>query len=72
MKAVGDFVIVEIEQTKSASGIVSMHRNEGKCISCSRNKSLEGKRILYSSKGRYEEYNNLMFIPYESVLAVLE
>lgn len=71
MKAVGNWVIVEIEQRKSASGILSMHRNEGVCISCDVDESIIGKKVIWSSKNRYEEFDNYLFVEYSSILAVL-
>jgi len=71
MKAVGNWAIVEIEQRKSASGIISMHRNEGVCISCGVDESIVGKKVIWSSKGRYEDFDNYLFIPYESILGVI-
>ena len=71
MKAVGNWVIVEIEQRKSASGIISMHRNEGVCVSCDADDSIVGKKVIWSSKGRYEEFDNYLFIPYDAFLAVV-
>ena len=71
MKAVGNWVIVEIEQRKSSSGIISMHRNEGVCISCSVDESIIGKKVIWSSKGRYEDFDSYLFIPYEAILAVV-
>jgi len=72
MQAVGDYVIIEIQQTKSASGIISMHRNEGICKSCSKDPSIEGKKVLFASKDKYDEHDGFLFIPYNRVLAVIE
>lgn len=72
MEAVGKWVIVEIEQRKSASGIISMHRNEGVCVSCDFDSSIVGKKVIWSAKGRYEDFDNYLFIPYDSILATMK
>ena len=72
MKAVGEYVIVKIEERETASGILTKAANQGKVIDCKVDKSLRDKIVLFNDKREYTSHNNVLFIPYEFILAVLD
>ena len=71
MRAVGEYVIVKIEERKSESGILTKATNEGRVIDCQCDKSLNGKIVAFNDKREYTKRNELLFIPYEFILAVV-
>ena len=72
MKAVGEYVIVRIEEKKTASGILTKAANQGKVLDCQVDRNLRGKTVLFNDKREYTSHNNVLFIPYEFILAVLD
>ena len=71
MRAVGEYVIVKIEEKKTDSGILTKAANQGKVIDCQVDRNLRGKTVLFNDKREYTSHNNVLFIPYEFILAVL-
>lgn len=71
MKAVGEYVIVKIEEIRSTSGILTKASNRGKVIDCKVDTSLRNKTVLFNDKREYTKENDILFIPYEFILAVV-
>ena len=71
MRAVVEYVIVKIEETKSESGILTKAANQGRVIDCKVDTSLRDKIVLFNDKREYTRQNDILFIPYEFILAVV-
>tara|TARA_R100001463_G_scaffold20843_6_gene50618 strand:- start:10142 stop:10360 length:219 start_codon:yes stop_codon:yes gene_type:complete len=71
MKAMNNFVIVE-QEVQSHGSIIMKENNVGKVVSCSIDKELVGKTIIFSTAKAIQEYDEYKFVPYEFVMAVLE
>jgi len=72
MRAVGEYVIVKIEETKSESGILTKAANQGRVIDCKVDTNLRDKIVLFNDKREYTRQNDILFIPYEFILAVVK
>jgi len=72
LKAVGDYVIIKTEEDTTVMGIKIKHDNMGLVISCSKDKSLEGHRVIYNNDTIYKKYASHLFVPYEKVFAIVE
>ena len=70
MKAVGNYVIIKIEEQETESGILTKATNEGKVIDCQCDPTLNGKIVTFNPKLEYTSMNDLMFIPHEQIYAV--
>ena len=72
MKAVGNYAIIEFEDTVSDSGIMVKLNNEGLVIDCKVDEGLIGKRVLFNRAKNYITYNNYIFVDYNMILGVME
>ena len=71
MKAMNNYVIIEQEVQKYGS-ITMKENNVGKVLSCSIDKTLVGKTVIYSTAKAIQEYDDYKFVPYEFIMAILE
>tara|TARA_R110002012_G_scaffold79065_2_gene201319 strand:+ start:30 stop:245 length:216 start_codon:yes stop_codon:yes gene_type:complete len=70
MKAVGNWVVVLIEEKKTDSGILTKASNRGRVFDCQCDKTLRDKIVVFNDKLEYTTENNVMYIPYEQIMAV--
>ena len=71
MKAVGNWVVVSIEENKTDSGILTKASNRGRVLDCRCDTTLRDKIVVFNDKREYTTENNIMFIPYEQIMAVI-
>lgn len=71
LKAVGEHAVVELEKVKQSSGIITRLQHTGKVVSCVKDKSLEGKTIMFSNRPEYQTYGDFIFVPYNMILCVV-
>jgi hypothetical protein len=71
MKAVGNWVVVMIEEKKTDSGILTKASNKGRVFDCQCDTTLRDKIVVFNDKLEYTTENNVMFIPYEQIMAVV-
>ena len=71
MKSVGDWVAVKIEESESEHGILSTNENSGTVASCKKDKSLIGKKVLFSLD-KAKKAEGYVFIPYADIYGVIE
>ena len=72
LKAVGEHAVVELRKVRKDSGIFTRLQHSGKVISCEKDKSLEGKTIMFSSSPEYQSYSDYIFVPYNMILCVVD
>ena len=77
MRAVGKWVIIKIEETKSESGLITRDSNEGIILSCGPEVStplgleLEGKKVLFNLH-KHQRWGEYYIVDYENVYMVIE
>ena len=75
MKAVGNWIIIQMEETKSESGLITRDSNEGIVLSCgSKVESglrLEGKKVLFNLH-KHQRWGEYYIVDYENVFMVIE
>ena len=71
MIAVGDYVIIKTEENTTESGIKIKHYNIGLVVSCVKDKSLVGCRVVYDDSHIYKSQGQNVFVPYDKVFAIM-
>lgn len=72
MKALGNYAIIELENSVSNSGIQVRIDGKGIVHSCSVLPEIEGKVVLFDDRHRFPTHNNFVFVPLENLLGVFE
>jgi hypothetical protein len=72
MKAVGDYVLIEIEEITGVGGISIKNDGVGKCLSAPSLPEIEGKRILFDSHQKPREYDGLIILDKKYIMGVFE
>lgn len=72
MKAVGDYVLIEIEETKGVGGITIKNDGVGVCVSAPSLPEIEGKRILFDSHQKPREYGQYIILDKRYIMGVFE
>ena len=70
MKAIGNWVLIEIGKEKTSGGIISSANNKGKVIHCSCDKNLNGRLVYFSNRNEYNSVGEYIAVPYENIMAV--
>ena len=71
MIAVGEYALVLIEDITTSLGIQIKNDGIGVCVSCPSNLGLEGKKVMFSTREAYPEYNGHLVMPYTNIMLVL-
>ena len=71
VNSVGNYAVVKIEKTETASGIVSSHGNVGMCVACSVDSDLQNKKVMFNGRNKYEKYGEFVFVPYSDIFCVV-
>ena len=71
MIAVGEYVIIKTEENTTESGIEIKHDNIGLVVSCVKDKTLVGCRVVYDDSHIYKSQGQHMFVPYDNVFAIV-
>tara|TARA_B110000444_G_C18456724_1_gene418290 strand:+ start:78 stop:296 length:219 start_codon:yes stop_codon:yes gene_type:complete len=72
MKAIGDYAIIEVENSVSATGIQIKTDGMGLVHSCPKYPEIEGKMVLFDDRHRSPTHDNFIFIKTEYLLGVIE
>ncbi len=70
MKHVGDWVVIQIEESESEHGIISTDENSGMVVD-SAVKKLIGKRVFYSID-KAKKNQGYVFVPFADIYGVIE
>lgn len=72
MKAIGDYAIIELENSVSSTGIQVKTDGRGLVLSCPKYPEIEGKIVLYDDRHRSPTHDDLIFVKVEYLLGVEE
>ena len=72
MKAVGDYAIIDVENTTSATGITVKLDGEGICVSCPSMPDIEGKRVLFNMKTKHAEHYGVVIVRAQEIMMVID
>ena len=72
MKAIGDYAIIELENSVSSTGIQVKTDGRGLVLSCPKYPEIEGKIVLFDDRHRSPTHNDLIFVKVEYLLGVEE
>jgi len=72
MKAIGDYAIIELENSTSSMGIQVKTDGRGLVLSCPKYPEIEGKIVLYDDRHRSPTHDDLIFVKVEYLLGVEE
>lgn len=72
MKALGNFAAIELENSVSSSGIQVKSDGMGIVRSCPSMPEIEGKMILFDDRHRFATHEDIIFVPIEHIMGVLE
>jgi hypothetical protein len=72
MKAIGDYAIVELENSTSSTGIQVKTDGLGLVLSCPKYPEIEGKMVLFDDRHRSPTHDDLIFVKVEYLLGVEE
>jgi hypothetical protein len=72
MKAIGDYAIVELENSTSSTGIQVKTDGRGLVLSCPKYPEIEGKMVLFDDRHRSPTHDDLIFVKVEYLLGVEE
>ncbi len=72
MKAIGDYAIIELENSVSSSGIQVKTDGRGLVLSCPKYPEIEGKIVLFDDRHRSPTHDDLIFVKVEYLLGVEE
>ena len=72
MKAIGDYAIIEVENSVSATGIQIKTDGQGLVLSCPKYPEIEGRFVLFDDRHRSPTHNDLIFVKTEYLLGVIE
>ena len=71
MKTIGDWVFVEINETVTKSGISIKNDGVGIVKHCS-DSELNNKSVLFDWSNKYKEYDGLLIMKKENIIAVIK
>jgi len=75
MKAIGNWIVIKMEETKSESGLITRDSNEGIVLSCGSQvesgSRLEGKKVLFNLHN-HQRWGEYYIVDYENVYMVIE
>jgi len=72
MKAIGDYAIIELENSVSSTGIQVKTDGRGLVLSCPKYPEIEGKIVLFDDRHRSPTHDDLIFVKVEYLLGVEE
>lgn len=72
MRPFGKYVVIQLLKSQSSSGIVANHTNIGKIIAATHFTNSVGETVLFSSRKEYEQRGDIVFVPSEDILCVLD
>ena len=72
MKAIGDYAIIELENSVSSTGIQVKTDGRGLVLSCPKYPEIEGKNVIFDDRHRSPTHNDLIFVKVEYLLGVEE
>jgi len=72
MKAIGDYAIIELENSVSSTGIQVKTDGRGLVLSCPKYPEIEGKLVLFDDRHRSPTHEDLIFVKIEYLLGVEE
>jgi len=71
MKAIGKWVVLKHDSVELKSGIMMKGENIGIVVSCLVDKSLVGKRVVYSLIHDSHEHGEFFFVHHDNILGQL-
>jgi len=72
MKAIGDYAIIELENSVSSTGIQVKTDGRGLVLSCPKYPEIEGKSIVFDTNQTYAEVSGYMIMHSSFIMAVIE
>ena len=72
MRAIGDYAIIELENSTSSMGIQVKTDGRGLVLSCPKYPEIEGKIVLFDDRHRSPTHDDLIFVKVEYLLGVEE
>ena len=72
MKALGQHAAIKQENSTSTSGIQVKTDGRGIVESCPSMPEIEGKMILFDDRHRFATHEDIIFVPIEHIMGVLE
>lgn len=71
MRAVENWVVLTKDKSETKSGILTQDKNVGIVVSSNRSELIE-KKVIFDSRKEYLSHGQYFFVPYESIMAILE
>ena len=72
MKAIGDYAIIELENSVSSTGIQVKTDGRGLVLSCPKYPEIEGRFVIFDDRHRSPTHDDLIFVKIEYLLGVEE
>jgi len=72
MRAIGDYAIIELENSTSSMGIQVKTDGRGLVLSCPKYPEIEGKIVLFDDRHRFVTHDDMIIVSVEYLLGVFE
>ena len=70
MRAIGDWVVIKVEESKSDSGLITQESNEGRVVSCGCDDTIVNKRVAFNPH-RHMRYKGFHLVEYTNIFGVI-
>jgi len=70
MRAIGDWVVIKVEESKSDSGLITQESNEGRVVSCCCDDTIVNKMVAFDLH-RHRRYKEFYLVEYTNIFGVI-